>query len=219
MSPDLTQREVAVGDSVDVGPRSRILAAGRLLIITRGADFTTQNVIQEAGVALQTFYRYFASKDQLFLTLIGQLISEHCVALTALAHNQTDPQKRLEIYVRGTLAPLRAANQLTSAQFITAEHWRLHQTLPAEVWAATQPFSDLIQAELEAGAAAGTLSPHNPERDAWLMTKTVIGAYHHYAFQSEDPAMATLDDDVWHFCLSAVGGAVGTKGSEQPPDA
>jgi TetR/AcrR family transcriptional regulator len=215
-SPDLKQREASVTGSVDNGPRARILAAGRLLIITRGADFTTQNVIQEAGVALQTFYRYFSSKDQLFLALIGQLIREHCVALTALAQSHTDPQERLEIFVRGTLAPLRSADQLTSAQFITAEHWRLHQTFPAEIWAATQPVSDLIQTELEAGAADGTFSPRNPERDAWLMTKTVIGAYHHYAFQPDDPAMATLDDDVWYYCLAAVGGQVGVRANRKP---
>jgi hypothetical protein len=66
--------------------------------------------------------------------------------------------------------------------------------------------SDLIRSELEAGSSAGTLSPRNPGRDAWLMVKTIIGAYHHYAFQPDDPAMATLGDDVWFFCLAAVGG-------------
>ena len=110
------------------------------------------------------------------------------------------------MYVRTTLSPIHIPDQLAGARFITAEHWRLHQTFPAEVWAATQPFSDLIRAELEAGSAAGTLAPRNPERDAWLMTKTIIGAYHHCAFQPDDPAMATIDDDVWYFCLAAAGG-------------
>lgn len=191
---------------VDAGPRSKILSAGRLLIMTKGSGFTTQDVIQEAGVALQTFYRYFGSKDQFLLALIGVLIKEHCNDLAESARAFDDPATRLEIYVRGTLAPLHAADGLASARFITSEHWRLHQTCPAEVWAATQPVSDLIRLELEAGSRAGTLSARNPERDAWLMTKTIIGAYHHYAFQPEDPALATLDDDVWYFCLAAAGG-------------
>jgi AcrR family transcriptional regulator len=196
-------------------PRSRILDAGRRLIVSKGADFTTQHVIQEAGVALQTFYRNFGSKDQLLLALIGDLISEHCTNLLANAQGITDPTARLEIYVRTTLAPLRTATQVTAAQFITAEHWRLHQTYPAEVWAATQPMSDLIRVELTAGISAGTLSPRHPERDAWLMTKTIIGAYHHSAFQPDDPAMATLADDVWFFCLAAVGG---TAARSTPPN-
>jgi TetR/AcrR family transcriptional regulator len=202
--PKLDEREAP---GLDAGPRSKILAAGRLLIMTKGSGFTTQDVIQEAGVALQTFYRYFGSKDQLLLALIGLLIRDHCDVLAESAQPFDDPVARLEIYVRRTLAPLHNADGLASARFITSEHWRLHQTCPADVWAATQPVSDLIRLELEAGASAGTLAPRNPARDAWLMTKTIIGAYHHYAFQPDDPAMATLDDDVWYFCLAAAGGA------------
>ncbi|MGP0030326.1 MAG: TetR/AcrR family transcriptional regulator [Acidimicrobiales bacterium] len=205
-APDLDQSGTATRPDPGADPRARILAAGRRLIVTKAADFTTQDVIGEAGVALQTFYRYFGSKDQLLLALIGDLISEHCALLVESARRLTDPLARLEMYVRTTLTPLRDPDRITAAQFITAEHWRLHQTCPAEVWAATQPMSDLLRAELEAGSSAGTLAPRNPERDAWLMTKTLIGAYHHYAFQPNDPAMATLDDDVWFFCLAAVGG-------------
>jgi TetR/AcrR family transcriptional regulator len=208
MTSKLDEREAS---GLDAGPRSKILAAGRLLIMTKGSGFTTQDVIQEAGVALQTFYRYFGSKDQLLLALIGLLIKEHCDVLAESAVRFDDPVARLEIYVRRTLAPLHNTDGLASARFITSEHWRLHQTCPADVWAATQPVSDLIRLELEAGASAGTLAPRNPERDAWLMTKTIIGAYHHYAFQPDDPAMTTLDDDVWSFCLAAAGGVPNSR--------
>lgn len=67
--------------------------------------------------------------------------------------------------IRTTLAPLHIPDQLAGARFITAEHWRLRQTFPAEVWVTTQPFTDLIRVELDAGAADGTLSPRDPERD------------------------------------------------------
>jgi TetR/AcrR family transcriptional regulator len=42
-----------------------IIDAARRLIIAQGSSFTTQDLIKEAGVALQTFYRHFAGKDQL----------------------------------------------------------------------------------------------------------------------------------------------------------
>ncbi len=183
-----------------------MLDAGRRLIAAKGSDFTTQDLIQEAGVALQTFYRYFGGKDQLLLALIGDLIHEHCAALGASAQGITDPVARLEIYVRATLAPLLTTDQLAAARFVTSEHWRLHETYPREVWAATQPITDLLCIELEGGVAAGTLAPGNSERDAWLMTKTIIGAYHHLAFQPDDPALETIADDVWSYCLAAAGG-------------
>ena len=206
MATSTEQLPITGGAPEEAGPAARMLAAGRILIATKGADFTTQDLIREAGVALQTFYRYFGSKDQLLLALIGDLIREHCDSLITIAHGLTDPVARLEVYVRSTLAPLQTADRLTSARFITAEHWRLHQTYPAEVWAATQPVTELLHAEIEAGARAGILSVRKPKRDAWLMTKTLIGAYHHHAFQPDDPAMASLADDVWWFCLAAVGG-------------
>ncbi len=210
-TPTLDQSESGLQSESDIGPQARILTAGRLLIGAKGFGFTTQDLIQEAGVALQTFYRYFGSKDRLLVALISQLVNEHCVVLAESARHLDGPAARLEFYIRMTLSPLHSSEGLSSARFISSEHWRLHQTMPAEVEAATQPVSDLIRVELEAGASDGTLSPRNPERDAWLMTKTVIGAYHHCAFQPDDPAMATLDDDVVFFCLAAVGGVSPTR--------
>ena len=183
-----------------------MLEAGRRLIAAKGTDFTTQDLIKEAGVALQTFYRYFSGKDQLLLALIGDLIREHCAALVVAAEGVADPVERLEIYIRLTLAPLLTPDRLSAARFITSEHWRLHETHPQAVWSATQPVTDLICTELEGGLAAGTLAPRDPKRDAWLMTKTIIGAYHHLAFQPMDLATAKIADDVWSFCLAAAGG-------------
>lgn len=43
----------------------------RRLIRTKDSDFTTKDLVTEAGVVLRTFYRYFASKDDL-LPLLTQ---------------------------------------------------------------------------------------------------------------------------------------------------
>ena len=56
-----------------------IVDAARRLIAERGERFTTQELVKEAGVALQTFYRIFAGKDQLLLAVFENLIAESCV--------------------------------------------------------------------------------------------------------------------------------------------
>ena len=104
---------------MSIGPEARILAAGRLLIGAKGFGFTTQDLIREAGVALQTFYRYFGSKDRLLLALISQLIKEHCVGLAESARHLDDPIGRLEFYVRMTLSPLHSSGR--------AELGKVHQ--------------------------------------------------------------------------------------------
>ena len=47
----------------------------------KGDAFTTQELVKEAGVALQTFYRYFASKDELLLAVIADAMADACDAL------------------------------------------------------------------------------------------------------------------------------------------
>lgn len=197
------------------GPAEAVLAAGHRLVLERGTNFTTHELVKEAGVALQTFYRYFGGKDQLLLALIADLIRGHCATLVAGAEGITDPAERLEHHVRSTLRTLATPAQVAGAQFITAEHWRLVQLFPADVAAATQPVTDLVREELVAGRAAGVLRPRNPERDAWLITKTIMSTYHEYAFRPEDPDMATIVDDVCAFCLAAVGAGTARRSRQQ----
>ena len=55
-----------------------MLDAARRLIAVKGDEFTTQDLVKEAGVALQTFYRYFAGKDELILAVIADAMTEAC---------------------------------------------------------------------------------------------------------------------------------------------
>ena len=77
----------------------QMLDAARRLIDTKGDEFTTQELCAEAGVALQTFYRYFASKDELLLAVIGDVMVDACEYWTAAAAELPDPLARLRFYI------------------------------------------------------------------------------------------------------------------------
>lgn len=183
-----------------------LLAAAHRLVLERGENFTTQELIKEADVALQTFYRHFGGKDQLLIAVVGDLITGHCESLAARAATLDDPVERLHFHVTETLAVLAGDRGAPGARFMTAQHWRLHQAYPEELAEATRPFAALVQGELEAARDAGLLTPNDPERDAWIINKLVMAVFHHYAFAGDDVAAATVADDVWQFCLGAVGG-------------
>jgi AcrR family transcriptional regulator len=209
----------AEGDAVEEpAPRraqqsQAIVAAARRLIDEKGGGFTTQELIKEAGVALQTFYRHFPGKDQLLLSVIEDMISENSILYEQSAAHLDDPLDRLHVYVTAALRSLRQEGG--HPRFITAEHWRLHQLFPDEIAQATKPFADIVQRELEAAEAVGLLQPANPERDAWMIMTLVMSAYHHYAFHLNDPRVDTVADDVWRFCLAAVGGTDRRRGSRK----
>ena len=57
-----------------------LVAAGRRLVFEKGHAFTINELVKEAGVALQTFYRYFSGKDELLLAVLEDLVGEACEA-------------------------------------------------------------------------------------------------------------------------------------------
>jgi AcrR family transcriptional regulator len=187
--------------------------AARRLIGQKGESFTTQELVKEAGVALQTFYRHFEGKDQLLLAVLEDSIADGALRFEQGAKHLTSPVDRLHHYVTAALKSLHEGAPL-GPRFITSEHWRLHQLFPEEMAYATKPVADLIQREIEEATASGLLQSADPERDAWLMTKLVMAAFHHYAFTTDDAGADAVAEDVWAFCLRALGGA--TEQAEPP---
>jgi AcrR family transcriptional regulator len=201
------------GDKESV--RRAILDAATSLVREVGASFTTQDLIKRADVALQTFYRHFGGKDQLMLALLDTQIRMFATQLGEAGLAIDDPVERLHHYVHTVLDhSLRSSGSTPS--FVTSEHWRLHQLYPDEVTAATQAFADLLQRDIEAGVRAGQLSVDDPARTAWIIGTLVMGAYHHYAFHPGDPSIASVADDIWRFCITALGGPAPAKPVRRP---
>ena len=181
-----------------------IVKAARRLIAERGERFTTQELVKEAGVALQTFYRLFAGKDQLLLAVFEDMIAESCAQYEEAARELPDPVARLRFYVTAAQQSAIAGTADIGPRFVTAEHWRLYQLFPDEMSRATQPFTDLVTRELEAAVAQGSLRSADPAGDAWFVTKLVMAVFHHYAFAESDPGTRQVGDDLWDFCLRAL---------------
>ncbi|MEU1980992.1 TetR/AcrR family transcriptional regulator [Nocardia sp. NPDC019395] len=181
-----------------------IVAAARRLLQADGAALTTQELAKEAGIALQTFYRHFPSKDELLLAVFEDVISERTAELEVAARELPDPVARLHFYITRVLRSV-GENADFGPRFVTAEHWRLHQLFPAEMARANQPFAVLIERELREAEAAGLLRPNDPAGDAWFVMKLVMSVFHHYAYTpTRDSGDAA--ERLWTFCLAAFGG-------------
>ena len=204
-----------------------IVDAARRLIRAKGASFTTQELAKEAGVALQTFYRHFAGKDQLLLAVFEEEINAGAARLDAAARELPDPVARLRLLITSTLRSLHDQggaspddpNGHLGPRFVTAEHWRLHQLFPDEMARINQPFADLVERELREAAALGLLKPPNAARDAWFVMKLVMSVYHHYAFATAHESLEDIAEHLWAFCLTAFNGRPGEPGTRltEPP--
>ena len=182
-----------------------VVEAAKRLIVERGDSFTTQELVKEAGVALQTFYRLFGGKDQLLLAVFEDLIAENCIRYEDAARDLPDPVARLRFCITAAVGSMGDPSVGIAAQFVTAQHWRLSQLFPDEMAHATQHFTDLVERQVVLAAAEGLLAPKDPQRDSWFVTKLVMAVFHNYAFAGPPPDAATIDE-LWQFCLGALGG-------------
>jgi AcrR family transcriptional regulator len=181
-----------------------IVEAARRLIDIKGPSFTTQELVREAGIALQTFYRYFPGKDHLLLAVIENIVYESCQGYKQAARKLRDPVDRLRFYVTSTL---EGANTTGGPSFVTAEHWRLQTLYPQEIERATRPFTALILEDVRAAEVQNELNPGDAEYAAWLVTQLTMAVFHHYDAGGFDEPVQVVADRLWNFCLGALGGS------------
>lgn len=186
-----------------------MLDAARILIERKGDEFTTQELAAEAGVALQTFYRYFASKDELLLAVIGDAMFKACESLALDASEMPDPLDRVRHFVMSILERLDGdPKSAAMSRFVVSTRWRLHKQFPKELAEAEKPFVDLVRSEVNAAAELGLLNPSDSEWDSWFLTELVRAVFHYYAFAAHDDGeIDIVKERLWRFCLTALGGA------------
>jgi TetR/AcrR family transcriptional regulator len=199
----IVQRSKARG----VEQAKAIVDAAQRLIAIKGNTFTTQELVREAGIALQTFYRYFEGKDQLILAVIEQMVTESAQKFKEQAIGIDDPLERLHFYVTVVIRGLAAqGNGVASARFMATEHWRLQALFPEDMARASHAYTELIQGEIDAAAAAGLLDPPDPAAGGWLITQLARSVFHYYAFVPPDGTYDEIAERVWEFCLAGLGG-------------
>ncbi|PXW32759.1 UNVERIFIED_CONTAM: TetR family transcriptional regulator [Williamsia faeni] len=182
-----------------------ILGAAVRLIEKKGDTFTTQELVKEAGVALQTFYRYFTSKDELLIAVIGDQMATATAQWEAAASELDDPLDRLRFYVGHVLGTLgQDPRRDALARFVIGTHWRLHRVFPEELAKTDKPFVGLLHKEIQSAVDRGQLTTADAEGDAWFIAELVRSVYHYWAYAPGD--RDDVQDRLWEFCLRALGG-------------
>jgi AcrR family transcriptional regulator len=182
----------------------RIIDAGRALTLHQGgASFTVQHVVEKAGVALQTFYRHFRSKDELVLAIFEETASEGTAETAAAADAVLDPVQRLKVIVTRAALPNVSVPRLT-AETMVREHLRLYQSFPKEVENALLPFRALIADAIRAAQAVGEFPGIDADIDAELIHQLIISRFHLRALGVVTDTSTDAADNLWTFCLGAL---------------
>src|SRR5882724_3792865 len=120
-----------------------VKAATQLLQEKGNTDFTVQDVVDRSKMSIRTFYKYFASKEDLLVAVYETVVAREAVPrLRKRIEKLRDPLLRLRAYVEGLI-------ELTSrtgpaGRTLTSYQNRLAESRPADLARAMKPQFDLL---------------------------------------------------------------------------
>jgi AcrR family transcriptional regulator len=178
----------------------RVLEATYDLIERSGnVEPSLREILRETGLSTQAFYRYFQSKDELFLLLLDDGRRRILGYLEHRMQRASTPEGRVRAWIEGVLA--QAANERAASRTrpFVANQERLAEAFPAEQQASVDLLVDQLAAEI-AVVAPST----DARRDAVVIYRLAFATLQQYLAHGTHPSSRETDHVV-EFCLRGVG--------------
>jgi AcrR family transcriptional regulator len=158
------------------GEVRRLLEAAFVLIERTGQlEPRVGDIVREAGLSNQAFYRHFASKQALLLAVLDEGVR---ILASYLGHRMqaaASPSDRVCEWLRGLLEQaLSPAAARATRPFVLARG-RLAEAHPQEVAESERQLTELAREALRAAVAAGELPGADPEGDAETLYQLAMG--------------------------------------------
>jgi AcrR family transcriptional regulator len=187
-------------------------ATYRLIERTGGIDPSLREVLAEAGLSTQAFYRFFRSKDELMLVILDdgrrQLLGylEHRMA------RATSPSDKVRAWIEGVLAQASNPEAAARTRPFLVNQDRLVEAFPEEQQASVDLLVGLLVDSLEELRSAGPgraarRGAGTARRDAEAVYRLALATLHDHLVRGTTPS----GDDVEHlvgFVLRGVGAGV-----------
>jgi AcrR family transcriptional regulator len=196
----ISDRYRAAAEDVD-----RIIEAAYRVVERMGkVDPRLRDILDEAGLSTEAFYRHFESKDELLLVLLAD--GRHRLA-GYLAHRMDkagDPLGRVRAWIEGVLA--QAVDPVAASRtrpFLTSLN-RLAEQYPDEQQSSFQVLVELLRDALVSASEAGLITDTDPGRDALAIYQLAISVMESHILAGTKPSATDIDHLV-AFSLRAIG--------------
>jgi AcrR family transcriptional regulator len=183
----------------------RLVNAGLELIKETGdINFTVQDVADQAGMSIRTFYMFFATKDDLLLAIHERIFStEASPRLRKSCDAVKDPVEKIRTFIEALFA--LAGNGQPATRALLRQQHRLAESRPDDLDRATEPqvrlFVNLIQQAADSGRLAREIDIESTARLLHNMIHSVVESR---VLGSKAAGELTVDD-VWAVCTRAIG--------------
>lgn len=137
-----------------------------------GGDFTVKEAAERAGVALQTVYRYFGSKDELLLAMFEETVAQGMQSFFAETADAA-PVERLRHLVVGPIGADFDQEMRRRLAWRARERARLRESHRDAVEAVFEPYRSALVAALHAVCESGEGEVDDVELVASVLTFVV----------------------------------------------
>ncbi|HEX3841583.1 MAG TPA: TetR/AcrR family transcriptional regulator [Acidimicrobiales bacterium] len=183
----------------------RFVNAGIELIKSTGdTGFTVQEVVDQSGMSIRTFYLFFATKDDLLLAIHETILaSEVEPRLRQRTDAEPDVVNKIKVFIEA-LFELSGNSAPVTRAFMVQQH-RLAESRPDDLDRAMEPQLNLVTELIQDAADAGRLREGlNVKTSGHLVHQLVHGLVEARVVGSHK-ASAVSPEQVWDFCSSALG--------------
>jgi AcrR family transcriptional regulator len=153
-------------------------------------DPRVRDILLEAGLSTQAFYRHFRSKDDLLLVLLDDGRRRLADYLGHRMGKARNPEGKLRAWISGMLAQAADPEAAERTRPFLVGLPRLRETFPAEHAESEAVLIGLLVEVIAAGVESGTMASTAPERDALAIYQLTLGAMEAHLFARTTPTRA-----------------------------
>jgi AcrR family transcriptional regulator len=132
-------------------------------------------IVAEAGLSNQAFYKHFRSKDELLLAVLDEGICILCSYLEHRMQTARSPERRIRHWISGLLEQALSPESAPATRPFALSRTRLAELFPEEVKESEQQLTRLLRDAIREAQEAREIEGVDPDRDAELIYNLSMG--------------------------------------------
>ncbi len=145
-----------------------IRASGRL-------EPTVGEIVREAGLSNQAFYRHFRSKDELLVAVLDQGVARLQGHLQHRMERVESAEQKIREWIWGMLGQALDAEAAAATRPFALSRARLSELFAQDVHASEARLGEMLRQVIQSAADAGELPTADAERDAEVVYNLAMG--------------------------------------------
>ncbi|MFO0690179.1 MAG: TetR/AcrR family transcriptional regulator [Myxococcota bacterium] len=152
-----------------------VRAAFTMIERSGGLDPKVSDILAEAGLSNQAFYRHFRSKHELLVAVLDEGIRGLADYLATRMASAPGPVAAIREWVRGMAAQAQDPAGARASRPFALARGRLAETFPGEVARSRDQLTAPLRVTLEAARSEGALPAVVPDQDAEALYHLMMG--------------------------------------------